>query len=57
MNDQDTWAVLGNYGGQCGWEVLTFEATREDAVDMLRCYNENEPQYPHRIRPAGEVTE
>jgi len=57
MNGQDTWAVLGNYGGQCGWEVLTFEATREDAVDMLRCYNENEPQYPHRIRPAGEVTE
>lgn len=42
------WHTQGNYG--CGWETVTIDENREDAEQMLRDYNENEPMYPHRIR-------
>ena len=42
----DEWEVQGNYGH--GWECVTTEESRKDALTQLRCYNENEP-YPHRI--------
>lgn len=38
--------VQGFYGE---WECLTLEETMKDAEEMLECYNENEPLYPHRI--------
>lgn len=44
----DEWEIQGNYGTY-GWETVTTETTRAEAKAMLRCYNENEPQYPHRI--------
>ena len=43
----DEFEVQGNYGG--GWECVCSEDTRREAVLQLRCYNENEPQYPHRL--------
>lgn len=40
--------VQGNYGH--GWEMVTTEETRAAAVEQRRCYDENEPEYPHRVR-------
>jgi hypothetical protein len=44
---KDVYLIIGNYG--YGWEEVTEEETRKAAVKQLRCYNENEPQYPHII--------
>lgn len=44
---KNIYIIIGNYG--CGWEEITEEETRKEAVKQLRCYNENEPQYPHNI--------
>ena len=43
----DEWHTQGNYG--CGWETVTIDDNYADAKQMLRDYNENEPQYPHRL--------
>lgn len=40
--------IQGNYGQ--GWECVTTEETRSDAMAQLACYRENEPEYAHRIR-------
>ena len=40
--------VQGNYG--YGWDLLTTEETKEDALIQKKCYDENEPNVPHRIR-------
>ena len=40
--------VQGYYCGS--WEMLTTEASRQEALDMMACYDENEPHVPHRIR-------
>lgn len=42
------WIVEGNYGQ--GWEEVTAEESRAEAIQRRREYDENEPQYPHRIR-------
>ena len=39
--------IQGAYG--CGWECVTVEENLAAAREMLACYQENEPQYPHRI--------
>lgn len=39
--------IRGNY--ESGWECVNTETTKEDARRSLREYNENEPQYPHKI--------
>lgn len=39
--------VQGHYGQ--GWEDLTSEDTHRAAREQLRCYNENETNYPHRV--------
>lgn len=44
---QDVWTVQGNYG--CGWEDVTAEDRRREALVRLREYRENEPQYVHRL--------
>jgi hypothetical protein len=41
--------IQGKYGNQYGFEDLTEENTREEAEKRLSEYNENEPQYSHRI--------
>lgn len=43
----DEYHTQGNYG--CGWETVTIDETYAEARKMLRDYNENEPQYPHRV--------
>jgi hypothetical protein len=52
---RDVYAIEGNYG--CGWEELCEEETRKEAREQLKCYNENEPQYEHRIRKHREKIE
>ena len=45
---RDEYTIEGNYG--YGWEEVTSDDTYKEAREMLRCYNENEIGYPHRIR-------
>lgn len=40
------WVLQGNYG--YGWDDLTEEGTKEDALKQKECYDKNEA-YPHRI--------
>lgn len=40
--------IQGDYGH--GWEHLTTEATLADAKIQRRCYDDNEPGIPHRIK-------
>ncbi len=47
---RDEYVIEGYYGSECGWEEVTSEDTYCKAHEMLRCYNENEALYPHRIR-------
>lgn len=44
---RDTWEVHGNYG--YGWDCLTAEPSRRDALQRLREYRENEPQAAHKL--------
>lgn len=44
---KDVYLIMGNYG--CGWEELTEGETRKAAIEQLKCYNDNESQYPHQI--------
>jgi hypothetical protein len=44
--------VQGNYGA--GWETVTTEATNAEAKAQRRVYDENEPQYPHRVKRVKE---
>lgn len=45
---RDVYEIQGNYGS--GWEVVTEEETLKDAKVQLRCYEENESAFPHKIR-------
>jgi len=40
--------VQGNYG--YGWEAVTCEETRREALKRLREYRENEPGVPFRVK-------
>ena len=44
----DEYDVQGNYG--YGWDTVTTEKSLTEAIQMLKCYRENEPKYQHRIR-------
>jgi len=44
---KDEYEIQGNYG--YGWDVLCTEETWREAKAQLRCYEENELQYLHRI--------
>lgn len=50
---QDIYEIQGHYGS--GWEAVTEETTFSDARQMLKDYNDNETQYPHRIRKRREL--
>lgn len=47
---RDVYELQSYYGPEYGWETLFEEDTRKEALDQLRCYRENEPEYPHRIK-------
>lgn len=55
MATEDTlgWEVQGDYGQ--GYEMVTTEDTKQQALDTKRVYEENEPGTPFRVRK--EVTE
>jgi hypothetical protein len=42
----DEFVIQGNYGR---WEDVTVEETYREARAQLRAYNDNEPQYRHRL--------
>jgi hypothetical protein len=44
---EDEYEVQGNYGQ--GFECVTTEELYREAKNRLREYNENEPQYTHKI--------
>lgn len=52
---EDIYNIMGNYGQ--GWEVVTAETDRKEARARLKEYNENEPQYPHKIIKKREKIE
>jgi hypothetical protein len=56
-NEQETWwEVQGNYGYGDGWEMLTTHDTRREALESLKEYEDNEPQFVHRVsRKRGRV--
>lgn len=33
-----------------GWEVVTAEETRREAINQVKCYRRNQPKYPVRYR-------
>ena len=45
----DEWHVQGYYCQEIGWESVSIDRTYEEGKQMLKDYNENEPQYPHRL--------
>ena len=45
---KDEWEIQGNYGH--GWEMVTTEETYRQAREQLKCYRENDPGTPHRIK-------
>lgn len=44
----DEYELQGNYGQ--GWEMVTTEETMIDARNQRKCYRENEPGIPFRIK-------
>jgi len=46
---RDEYIVQGNYGYGDGWEDLTAEETRKEALQRLREYRENEGGTPFRL--------
>lgn len=46
---KDVYEIQGYYASNIGWECVTEEETYKDAKQMLKDYEEHEPQYAHRI--------
>ena len=44
---KDEWHTQGDYGD--GWETVTIDESLAEARQMKRDYDENEPEYLHRI--------
>lgn len=51
----DTWQMWVNYGS--GWEHETTEDSRAEAKAQQKCYRENCPEYPTRIKKVREPKE
>ena len=51
---RDVWEVQGYYGPEYGWECVCSEETWKEARVQVKCYRENEPQYPHRVKLVRE---
>lgn len=52
---KDVYEIQGFYAGE--WETVTEEETWKEAKVQLKCYNENERMYPHRIKKRRERIE
>jgi hypothetical protein len=52
---RDVWHVEIDYGR--GWEHELTESSHADARAQARCYRENVPEYPLRIRRRRERIE
>lgn len=44
----DEYELQGWYG--YGWETLLSEDSKQEAYAQKRCYDENEPSVPHRVK-------
>lgn len=49
---RDVWEVQCFYYGE--WARLTTEETRGEAIAQKKCYDENEREFPHRIKKVRE---
>jgi hypothetical protein len=47
---KDEFEIQGYYSDQYGWEMVTAEETWKAAKEMLKCYRDNEPGIPFRIK-------
>jgi hypothetical protein len=52
-----SWTLQGKYTARHGWEDLSEYDDEAEAQHDLRAYEENEPQYPHRLieTPIAEL--
>lgn len=51
------YAVQGKYSQQYGWEDVYCTSNKEESESILKDYQENEPQYGHRILKRKIVQE
>jgi hypothetical protein len=51
---RDVYDIQGDYGYGHGWETLCAEETYREARAQVRCYRENEPGVPFRIKLTRE---
>jgi len=51
---RDYWSVQQWTGRDYGWEEVTAEESRHEAVLRRREYRANQPEYPVRIRRCRE---
>ncbi len=49
---RDVWRLFVNYG--CGYEYECTDYSRKEAMQTLRSYRENCPQYPAYIKKGRE---
>lgn len=49
---EDTYQILVNYDGE--WEHECTERTRKDAQEQRKCYRENCPEHPVKIKKQRE---
>lgn len=44
------WETQGYYGKEYGWEMVTTDNTKSEALNSVKVYRDNEPQYRFRVR-------
>ena len=44
------WEVQGYYDQWHKWEMITIEETKADAIKIMKQYDKNESETPHRIK-------
>jgi hypothetical protein len=54
---RDTWEVQQYTGSQYGWECVCGADTYKEALQDLRAYRENQPEYPVRVKKVRERIE
>jgi hypothetical protein len=52
---QDLFVIVSNYG--YGWEATTASDCRREAINDLKAYRINQPQYAHRLIKRRERKE
>jgi hypothetical protein len=49
LNKTKYYCVKSYYGNQYGWEITYTGENKQDALDRLKEYRENEPEYAHKL--------